>query len=504
MIIPVMNGFIRRGIKSIFRPGATLSERSSGRAVKALLLAVVIAAAGAIALILNPDMTAGLLNGLPLHRTTQDQESWTLAFYLAGDNSLERDQIKNLSEICAGSPAVSGAPIVAFVDRDDDVSHDSILSAWKGTRLFLVTQEDYLKVIRTPVSVDIPRSVDAKRFERAILGRLENEGDRIFLSGCYTRQGSRYVLEQSDPLARERIRALLDRQAGYLLPLRGGHVNLDATDAGTLSRFVHFVKDNFPSDRVLLCITGHGNGWFAGETPQHPDDRSADYAQNFEIASLRQALAKNPVDVLVLDMCSMGDIETAWELRECARYLVVNQTAIPTMGLDYAMLLKRLGQRAEWTPEGVAHDVVEAYRDTYGDSSQFDISATALELGEDFHAFVRSFQRAVGDPDRLPVIRRAALEAGFIPGRHQGRYPMADLLPLASALGDPELDSLMSKKRFVVNHAAINSSLSGISLYLPSSAENLQQHQEGYARTSFARDFPHGWVSVLPGLAADH
>ncbi|MDI9525427.1 MAG: hypothetical protein QM299_00290, partial [Pseudomonadota bacterium] len=226
--------------------------------MKALLLAVVIAAAGATALMLNPDMTAGLLNGLPLHGTTPDQESWTLAFYLAGDNSLERDQIKNLREICAGSPAVAGAPIVAFVDRDDDVSRDSILSAWKGTRLFLVTQEDYLKVIKTPVSVDIPRSVDAQRFERAILGRLENEEDRVFLSGCYTRQGSRYVLEQSDPLARERIRALLDRQAGYLLPLRGGHVNLDATDAGTLSRFVHFVKDNFPSDRVLLCITGHG------------------------------------------------------------------------------------------------------------------------------------------------------------------------------------------------------------------------------------------------------
>lgn len=499
-----MNGFIRHGIKSILRPNATFSGRSSGRAVKALLLAVVIAAAGATALMLNPDMTAGLLNGLPLHGTTPDQESWTLAFYLAGDNSLERDQIKNLREICAGAPAVAGAPVVAFVDRDDDVSRDSILSAWKGTRLFLVTQEDYLKVVRTPVSVDIPRSVDAQRFERAILGRLENEGDRIFLSGCYTRQGSRYVLEQSDPLARERIRALLDRQAGYLLPLRGGHVNLDATDAGTLSRFVHFVKDNFPSDRVLLCITGHGNGWFAGGTSPPPEDRSAEYAKNFEIASLRQALAKNPVDVLVLDMCSMGDIETAWELRECARYLVGNQTAIPTMGLDYTMLLKRLGQRAAWTPGGIAYDVVEAYRDTYGDSRQFDISATALDLGDDFHAFVQSFHQAVGDPGRLPLIRRAAREARFIPGRHRGRYPMADLLPLVSALGDPELDSLVSEKRFVVNHTAINSSLSGISLYLPSSAECLQRQQEGYARTSFARDFPHGWASVLPGLAADH
>ncbi len=499
-----MNEFIRRGIKGIFRPGATLPGRSAGRAVKTLLLAVMIAAAGSGALILNPDMADRLLTQLSLSGAAPDRESWTLAFYLAGDNSLERDQVKNLREICAGSPAVAGAPIVVFADRDDDLARDSILSAWKGTRLFLVTEEDYLKVIRKPVSVDIPLSVDVDRFERAILGRLQDQEDRAFLSGCYTRQGSRYILKERGSEIRERIRALLDRQAGYLLPLRGGHVNLDATDAGTLSRFVHFVKDNFPSDRVLLCITGHGNGWFAGETPPPSDNRSAEYAKNFEIASLRQALAENPVDVLVLDMCSMGDIETAWELRQCARHLVGNQTAIPAMGLDYTMLLKRLGQRAAWTPRDMAHDVVEAYRDTYGDSRQFAISATALDLGEDFHAFVHSFHQAVGDSGRLSIMRKAAREARFIPGRHRDRYPMVDLLPLVSALGDPELDSLVLEKRFVVNHAAINSSLSGISLYLPSSTQCRQQHQESYARTSFARDFPHGWVSVLPGISADH
>ncbi len=469
-----------------------------------LAAAFVIATAGSGVLILSPDMAGRPLTQLPLSGTSPARESWTLAFYLAGDNSLERDQIKNLREICAGSQAVAGAPIVVFVDRDDDVSRDSILSAWKGTRLFVVTDEDYLKVIRKPVFVDIPRFVDADRFERAILARLENQRDRDFLSGCYTRQGNRYLLKECDPATRERIRVLLDRRAEYLLPLKGGgHVNLDATGAGTLSRFVHFVKDNFPSDRILLCITGHGNGWFPGETAQPPANRSAEYAKNFEIASLRQALAGNPVDVLVLDMCSMADIETAWELRECARYLVGNQTAIPTMGLNYTMFLERLGQRAAWTPEDMAHDAADAYRDTYGDSRQFDISAAAFDLGESFRVFVRSFQRAAGDPQMLTAIRKAAREARPIPGRHRNRYPMADLLPLVSALGDPELDSLLSEKRFVVNHTAVNSSLSGISLYLPSSTECLQRQQKGYAETSFARDFPHGWASILPALPAD-
>lgn len=469
----------------------------------AAVVFLTIAGIGAGVHLLRPDITEAILCRLSWPAASSDRESWTLAFYLAGDNSLERDQLRNLREICAGSPAVADAPVVVFIDRDNDISRDSPLSAWKGSRLFAVTEEDYLKVIGKPLDVDIPLSVDSVRFEGAIADRLQDPGDRDLLLNHYEKRGGYYVLKQEDPGARDRIRTMLTEKAGYLLPLRGSeHVNLVAAEAGTLSRFVHFVKDNFPADRYLLCIAGHGNGWFSEEAAQPPPAgrRSAEYFMDFEIPNLKQALKDNPVDVLVLDMCSMGDIETAWELRECTRYLVSNQTAIPTMGLDYTLFLKRLERQKDLTAQGIARDAAEAYRDTYGSSRQFDLSVAALDLGEDFRAFVESFQRAVSDPSLLPAIRRAGETARYVPGRHKEKYPMADLLPLLAALGDAELEPFVSHKPFMIHHAAVNSELTGISLYLPGSTERYLLQRQSYAETSFARDFSRGWASILPEL----
>jgi len=468
--------------------------------------AVAIIAAGAVAgiLVRYPDGIPEIMQRLFSPAEPLSRESWTLAFYLAGDNSLERDQLENLREICEGSPAVADTPVVVFIDRDDDISRDSPLTAWKGSRLFVVTKKDYLDVIRSPIDVDIPRSVEAGRFERSITARLQDPRDRDFILEHYEKKGGYYVLGRHGRETGERIRAVLAEKPGYLLPLRGReHANLDAVDGRTLSRFVRYVKDNFPSERYLLCIAGHGSGWFgnaAGILPQ-AENRSGEYFRGFEIQGLRQALQDEPVDVLVLDMCSMGDIETAWELKDCTRYLVSNQTAVPTMGLDYTLLLRRLGRRQALTPQDIAGDAVEAYRDTYGGFRQFALSAAALDLGDDFEAFVESFQRAVSDPALLPAIRKAGRDARSIPGRHRSRYPMIDLLPLAGALGDAELESLSSRRQFMIRHAAVNSELTGISVYLPATAEDRLLHE--YAETSFARDFPRGWVSVLPGLLAD-
>ena len=44
--------------------------------------------------------------------------TWTLAFYFAGENSLENDCVDNLKEICEGGPALTDANIVVFFARD--------------------------------------------------------------------------------------------------------------------------------------------------------------------------------------------------------------------------------------------------------------------------------------------------------------------------------------------------------------------------------------------------
>ena len=66
----------------------------------------------------------------------QRPPQWTFAFYLAGDNSLEKHQIEHLRQIMRGARSLKNANIVVLLDRDDSIARDSIAAAWKGTRIF--------------------------------------------------------------------------------------------------------------------------------------------------------------------------------------------------------------------------------------------------------------------------------------------------------------------------------------------------------------------------------
>lgn len=429
----------------------------------------------------------------PAHR-----ESWTFAFYLAGDNSMEAHQVENFKEICEGVPAVTDANIVVFLDRNDETSHDDVFTTWKGSRLFN-TITDYRGTVQNPVTVDIPASVDAERFERSILHVLKEAKHRDLLMKSYEKRGSRYYLIEQDPYIRASIRKALREEAGYLLPLEGkAYANLVAVDADTLSRFMNYVKDTFVTDRYLLCITGHSNGWFVEENtpPPSPKNNPPEYFQDWEVHSLQKALTHDPVDVLLLDMCSMGDIETAWALKDCAGYLVSHQTAIPTMGLDYTRYFERLGRLKGLSPRDVAYQAVEAYKDTYA-GSQFTLSAVALDLGTEFRSFVRSLQKAILESSNHSTFIEAIKEAHYVSGRTRFTHPMADLFPLAAALGSRDLSQQSYRRSFVVNHASVNTDLTGLSLYLPYSREAYIRHRDSYIQTPFAHDFPGGWASVL-------
>jgi hypothetical protein len=106
------------------------------------------------------------------------RETWTFAFYLAGENSLESEQVRNLKEICRGAESLRGVRLVVFFDRDDDVSADNRATTWRGTRVMPV-RGTYRDTVRHPLSVDVPESVDARRFERHVLGEIRAPG-----AGC--------------------------------------------------------------------------------------------------------------------------------------------------------------------------------------------------------------------------------------------------------------------------------------------------------------------------------
>ncbi|MRR38472.1 hypothetical protein EG829_28255, partial [bacterium] len=238
-----------------------------------------------------PDPVAAMPSGKSKSPGPQ-KETWTFAFYLAGDNSLENEQERNLREICEGGQSLKGVHMVVFFDRDDDVSADNLSTTWQGTRVMIV-RGSYRETLKHPLGVDIPESVDAKRFESSIIRAVRNPGDRDLIRKAYEQRGNLFYLKEQNPHARGRIRDILTHDADYLLPLKGReYSNLDATDPSTLKRFMHFVKDSYPADRYLLCVTGHSSGWAARDsTPPAPMKKySREYSRQLTVNTLKQAL----------------------------------------------------------------------------------------------------------------------------------------------------------------------------------------------------------------------
>lgn len=119
----------------------------------------------------------------------------------------------------------------------------------------------------------------------------------------------------------------------------GGEADMGAPE--TLTDFIVWGTQNFPAPHTMLSIVDHGNGWlpqFAQEQADvsraisidengthDPGDSGNDTSLSLkELCSALDA-AGGPLDVLFLDACLMGMIETAYELRDCADYLVFSQ-----------------------------------------------------------------------------------------------------------------------------------------------------------------------------------
>lgn len=170
------------------------------------------------------------------------------------------------------------------------------------------------------------------------------------------------------------------------------------TKPENLREALEFVHSEFPSDSYGMIFSSHGTGWlpagyydseggsstFAagrkradGAVPyveRPPKDGIAVKTLGQEIAyidgtfwsyemSLPSFAEAFPFkfDYMILDACLMGGIETAYQLRNCTRYLCFSQTEILADGLPYKTLLGHLLGKGPADVQAVCEDYFNMY-----------------------------------------------------------------------------------------------------------------------------------------------
>jgi len=152
---------------------------------------------------------------------------------------------------------------------------------------------------------------------------------------------------------------------------------LNLGDPDVLSRFVIWATDEYPADRYMLDLWGHGNGW-PGVCPDKGDYLDAN---DIETAMSDIDDAKIRLDIVSMDACQMGMLEIAYELRGKAGYALLSQKDVPLNGWPYDLFLPHL--KSGGTPEEIGTAMIDTYITWgMGGNSLYSLTLSLIDLGK--------------------------------------------------------------------------------------------------------------------------
>jgi hypothetical protein len=237
-----------------------------------------------------------------------------------------------------------------------------------------------------------------------------------------------------------------------------------------LRDFVSWAKKEFPAKYYFLVLWGHAYGLGFGRS----------HNKAITMSGLRATLEGQKLHVIGANACAMSYIEAAYELRQCAEYLVASQISIPFVGWPYESVLKQIDSHT--TPEMFGRLIVDAYVGITTSASTEPIAMSLLSLKEAgrLRALVSAFAVAIRDAsrsdgtfssDHLNHVRDIFIAAACGDVR-----PLLDVVGLCDDFADTESTALNTAARnlksFVLNtlrkdHRPARDDLNGVGIFAP-------------------------------------
>lgn len=274
-----------------------------------------------------------------------------------------------------------------------------------------------------------------------------------------------------------------------MLPTSQSISSPEETDPSSPSRLTQSIiqtAEAYPSKHLMVVLGGHG-GAFQGLMPNsQTGERMSLEGLKTALQAAKEALGR-PIDMLVMDSCLMGSVETAHAVKDSVRYLAASEEVVLSNNLRYDSLAKGL-QGAD--TEGAIEAVMEARNNkslstaSVVDCSRMDelvsrmkpfaMSVHTVEVADAQHFRQPRVLKRVGNSDRPCTLS-----------------DMRDLSDLADRAGDAELARFVREEVVVRHEHGERQGLDdshGLSIYAPSG-----EPVAGYLESSFARET--GWLT---------
>ncbi|MDH3364418.1 MAG: clostripain-related cysteine peptidase [Thermoplasmata archaeon] len=149
-----------------------------------------------------------------------------------------------------------------------------------------------------------------------------------------------------------------------------GEVNMG--DQKTLEQFVDYSSTNYPSEHMLLFFWNHGSdvdgiAWDQTMEDGSPgdDEWGGDWLSHHEAIA---ALDGHHVDIMAMDECSIGQMETVYEYRVKGLdtdYMVASESSIGYRGFSYDEILLSLNACPEMSEEELSLIIVDEFTELF-------------------------------------------------------------------------------------------------------------------------------------------
>ena len=160
-------------------------------------------------------------------------------------------------------------------------------------------------------------------------------------------------------------RPLLNTPGGVRYRLNGSKLEIlneigdvDSTNTLALEKFIEVTVREYPAKGYSLILSSHGGGWrdrekslasaravFMNDTTSLATGTVLNTAYGIEMALNELKATNRKFDMIVLDACNLGCIETAYQFSDFADYTIFSQALMPASGMPYAEFFKEINNR---------------------------------------------------------------------------------------------------------------------------------------------------------------
>ena len=251
----------------------------------------------------------------------------------------------------------------------------------------------------------------------------------------------------------------------------------------TLTYFIDYVFKNYKSDRYGLIMWDHGGGAISGFGY---DENNPNEEDTLSLSEMKTVFSKykNKFEFIGFDACLMSNFETAYVLKDSAKYLIASEETEPGTGWDYTAILNQLSKDTSQDTVELGKKIVDSFikdNDTFfGD----DATLTIIDLSkinkvyEKYEEFLKELKKEKFNSKGYRTVSKTLNKTKAFA---EGDIDTIDLIDFAKNMQLKSSNKLIDAVNdSVVYHKTIGylENANGLSIYFPN--EELEYYDNMY------------------------